>query len=377
VAKPGSSATGIGRYALGLERGLGADGLDLRRAELRLPAPRAVKAGAQRLGYDLDAFSRTYPVRADVRSGFLTHLMTQTLATLFFFQRLPRPVVVTLHDILPYMLRDDPELCVYRNRLDRRMDALAMKGLRRADRLLANSEYSRRMAIEHLDIAPDRVEVVYHGIDLAQFRPRPVPQPFWERYGLSPDRHYVLFVGSEDPRKNLPVLLAAMAQLRRSVPDVTLLKVGAPAFGEQRARHVHLCESLGITDIVRWIDLVPESDLPLFYNAASVLAFPSRYEGFGLPPLEAAACGTPIVAGRISATPELIGGVVPLLNVLAPESIAIALETAIRNGRTNADTLVQRARCFSWDRTIRGTEESYRGVLETCAVPQGGSRNGR
>jgi glycosyltransferase involved in cell wall biosynthesis len=368
VAKPGSSATGIGRYALGLERGLRAEGVELRHAEIRSPAPRLLRRVASRMGYDVDAFARTYPLRADVRPGYLTHLATQTLATLFFVQRLPRPVVVTLHDILPYLLRDDPALRVYRHRLDRWMDALAMRGLRRADLLLANSEYTRQTAIDALGIPPERIEVVYHAIDHAVFKPQPVPQSFRDKYGLPPDRPYVLFVGSEDPRKNLPLLLRALAIVRRSVADVVLLKVGAAAFLDQRERNVRLAEELGIADVVRWIDLVPEADVPLFYNAASVLAFPSLYEGFGLPTLEATACGTPVVAGRVSSLPELVGDVVPLLDELAPEPFAAAIAAAISGGRRNVDALILNARRFTWERTIRGTEESYRRVLAERAA---------
>ena len=134
ISKPGSRATGIGRYAHEIEQGLRQSDIDVFRAELRTPLPGPITAAVRKAGYDLEAFSKSYPLRAETKQGYVTHLTSQTLATLLLTQRLPRPVVVTVHDILPYLLRDDPVLSVYRHRVDRVMDALAMRGLKRAER---------------------------------------------------------------------------------------------------------------------------------------------------------------------------------------------------------------------------------------------------
>ena len=359
VSKPGTTKTGIGRYAFELERGLRAAGVDVRSASLTQPLPEPVARLGRRAGYDVEAFFRSYPLRADVRPGYITHLTSQTLATLLLTQRLPRPVVVTVHDILPYLLRDDPALSVYRNQAQRLFDALAMRGLRRADRLIADSHYTKRTVVDALGIPAGRIDVVHLGVDTERFRPLPVPNAFRMRYGLPADRRYVLYVGSEDPRKNVPLLLRAFAMVRRELPDLILLKVGAAAFPEQRVRHRELAASLGIADAVRWIDDVPEEDLPLCYNVADVLAFPSRYEGFGFPVLEALACGTPVVALRASSVPELVGDAAVLIDDPAPNVLAAALADVLARPRPEAEPLVSRTRPFSWWRTLAATHETY------------------
>jgi glycosyltransferase involved in cell wall biosynthesis len=369
VAKPGSAMTGIGRYAAEISRELEHVGVDLHHAQLRDPVPASVKRLGRRIGYDLEAFAKSYPLRASVRPGYLTHLTSQTLAILLLSQRLPPPVVVTVHDILPYLLRDNQELCVYRHKLDRTIDGLAMRGLRRADRLIAVSHYTKRTITEALGMCPERIDVVHLGIDAHHFTPLPIPDDFYLRYGLPTDRQYVLIVGSEDPRKNVPLLLRAMALVRQTIPDVVLLKVGAPAFREQRDNHVNLCRKLGIADIVRWIDSVPEADLPLFYNIAAVLAFPSLHEGFGLPVLEALACGTPVVAARISSIPELVGDVVTLIDDPTPETFAVKIAATMSAGKCDREALIRQARQFTWECTGRGIQESYIRALSERGLP--------
>jgi glycosyltransferase involved in cell wall biosynthesis len=307
-------------------------------------------------------------VRVDVKPGNVTHLTSQTLATLLLTQRLPRPVAVTVHDILPYLLRDDPELNVYGHRIDRTLDSLAMRGLRRADRLIADSAFTKSTLIDALSIPAERIDVVHLGVDAATFRPLDVPQSFRDRYGLRTDQRYVLFVGSEDPRKDLPTLLRALAIVRVTSSDVELIKVGAPAFTEQRACHLQLCRDLGIDHAVTWVDSVPEEDLPLFYNAATVFAFPSRYEGFGLPVLEALACGTPVVAANASSVPELVGGCATLVRPASAVEMAVALTTTLNGPPSDGLARAQHATSFTWERTIRETITSYEVVQQQVGL---------
>lgn len=358
VNKSSSPRTGIGRYAYELERGLRERGINWRLAALRSPVPALVSLG-RRLGYDPEAFFRSYPLRSDVFSGCITHLTTQTLGVLLLLQRLPRPVIVTVHDILPYLLRHDPELRIYRHPADRLMDALAMRGLKRADHLIANSQFTKFTVVNTLNLPSDRVDVTYFGVDTTRFQPRLVPDSFRARYHLSDGQRYVLYVGTEDPRKNLPALLRAVALARRDLPDLILIKVGAPAFSDQRARHVQLCRDLGITSAVRWIDEVDEADLPLFYNVADVFAFPSRYEGFGFPVLEALACGTPVVASHAGSIPELAGNVATLLDNPQPENIAREITRSIAGQRPDRDALISQAKRFSWSATLEATLGIY------------------
>lgn len=363
VTKPTSPRTGLGRYAAELEQGLRRAGVEVRRAEPRTRLPGPATALGRRLGYDLATFVGSYPLRAETRPGWLTFLTSQTLATLLLTQRLPRPVVVMVHDILPYLLRDDPALRTYGHRVDRLMDAAAMRGLRRADHLVTNSEYTKRTVVETLGVPPERIEAIPLGVDTERFRPLPVPTAFRDRYGLPEGERYVLAVGSDDPRKNLPALLRAMATVARAVPAVSLVKVGAPAFAAHRRRNLELVEALGIGSVVRWIDEVSEEDLPLFYNLADLFALPSTFEGFGFPVLEALACGTPVVAARRASIPELVGDVVPLVEEPTPEALAGAIVATLAAPRPDTAPLVAWARSFTWQRTADRTRAVCERVL--------------
>lgn len=360
VAKPASPATGIGRYVAETERGLRMAGVEVRRAELWVPIPGAVGRVARRAGYDLETFARSYPVRADARSGFITHLTSQTLALLLRTQRLPRPTVVTVHDILPYVLRDDPELTVYRHRVERAIDGYSLRNLRNADRIVAISHYTKQTLVDYLGMPAERIDVVHNGVDPKIFCPRPVPDEFRRGLGLEAGQRMVLHVGSEDPRKGMPLLLRALAIAKRDVPGIALVKVGAPSFAEQRARNRALCRELGIDNDVKWVGAVPEEELPLFYSAADIFAFPSLFEGFGLPVLEALACGTPVVAFRRSSVPELVGDVCPLVEPATPEAMAAALVRLLSRDNADPADLVARARQFGWDTAARALVSTYR-----------------
>jgi glycosyltransferase involved in cell wall biosynthesis len=366
IQKPMSAHTGIGRYFAELERGLADHAIESIRVPLRTPVPRAVASIARRAGYDLTTFFSSYPLRAQTRSGYLTHLTSQTLGALLLTQRLPRPVVVTVHDILPYLLRKDRSLSIYRTSAQRMMDAIAMRGLKRADRLIADSHYTKSTLVDALDIPEERINVVHLGVDNQCFRPAAVPAAFRARHSLPNDRPYILFVGSEDPRKNLRLLFKAFARVRQEVPDAMLLKVGAAAFDKQRSANLRLCADLGIAGAVRFFDEVPEDDLPNFYRLASVLAFPSLYEGFGFPVLEALASGTPVVAADVSSIPELVGDAATLINGTSVDAFVSALTETLRSGVGDVTARVAQAATFSWSRTIESTLATYLSVGATC-----------
>jgi len=359
IQKPGPAHTGIRRYVAELERGLVERGVEPVRIPLRHPFPRVVTSIARRTGYDVETFFASYPLRAETVAGNLTHLTSQTLGGLLLTQRLPRPVVVTVHDILPYLLRNDTALNVYRTRAQRLMDAFAMRGLKRADRLIADSRYTKSTLIDALGIRDDRIDVVHLGVDCRRFRPGAVTSSFRARHNLPDDRPYVLFVGSEDPRKNLHLLLRAFARVRQSVPEATLLKVGAAAFDDQRRSNLQLCTDLGIAGAVRFFDDVDETELPSFYQIASAFAFPSLHEGFGFPVLEALACGTPVVAAGASSIPELVGDAARLVDGRSVDGFAAALVETLRAGPGELQSRVIHAATFTWSRTIDATLASY------------------
>lgn len=324
IAKSGNSATGIGRYTDDLTLALRESGLDVTRTDPD-PPPRWMVGALKRAGYDLDAFLQSYPFSAPRIDADVVHITGQTMATLLWTKRFAAPVVVTVHDIIPFIVRHDPELRMLRHRADAALYRLALAALRKADALITVSAYVKGTLIDHLGLPAARIFPIHNPISLTRFQPLDVPDAFRARYGLDAGRRYLMFIGSEDPRKNFIGLLRAFAQARRQMPEVVLLKVGRAHVDDQRDKARRLIDSLGIGDAVRFLEDIPDADLPLLYNAADALVMPSLYEGFGYPPLEAMACGTPALASGTTSLGEIVGDAALTVDPTDVDAIAAAL----------------------------------------------------
>jgi len=364
--------TGTSRYATELYRGLQAAGVDVRLSyPARAPIPGPVQGGLKRLGLDAQAFFASYPLRAQLDKVDVYHVTTQTMATLLFFQRFPRPVVVTVLDIIPYLVRHDKNLNTSRHIVEYLFYRLALAGLKRADALIAISEYTKRTLVEALRLPVEKIHVVYPAVDHERFCPLEVPSWFWTKYRLDREARYVLYVGSDDPRKNLRTLVRAFALVKERYGDVKLLQVGAAHFVRERRSLLALIAQLGLQEHVLFFDSVPDEDLPLFYNVAQVFVMPSLYEGFGLPALEAMACGTAVVCSNAASLPEIVGDAATLVppddaHVFA-EAISLVLsDIALRAEKVTSG--LRRAAEFTWERTAQAAIEVYRQVGQARLV---------
>lgn len=274
------------------------------------------------------------------------------------------PFVVTIHD-LSFLFY--PRSFRVLNRLYLRL--FTRLSVRRARRVIAVSESTRRDVIHTYGIAPEKVDVVHNGVDPA-FRPLSADQiaAFRARHGL-PER-FILFVGTLEPRKNVPRLLRAYAQLPAGRPPLVL--VGGK--GWFYAEVFRLVEELGLTTEVRFAGYAPPDDLPIWYNAATLFVYPSLYEGFGLPPLEALACGTPVIASTSSSLPEVMGQAGLLVDPADTSALAEALHRALTDQVWQAQMKVSgpaQASRFSWQEAARGTVRSYRRALAPGGGKQG------
>ena len=233
--------------------------------------------------------------------------------------------------------------------------------LRAADAIIAVSECSQRDAVRIYDVPPDKIRVIYEGVD-PRFKPISNLDSLAavrRKYNL-PDR-FILHVGTIEPRKNLPTVFEALSAL--SVDGCSLVVAGKkgwlvkPIFAR--------VNELGLQDRVHFTGYVPDEDLPALLSAASVLVMPSRYEGFGLPVLEALACGTPVIVSNTSSLPE-VGGDAALY---APpddpaawaELISRVLDGAVLRVAMREKGLRQASK-FRWDIAARQTAEVYTGV---------------
>ncbi|MCX7792487.1 MAG: glycosyltransferase family 4 protein [Chloroflexaceae bacterium] len=265
----------------------------------------------------------------------------------------PVPSVVTVHDLA--FIRFPQTFRAY-NRIY--LDVATRLSVRRAARILVVSEHTRREVIGLLGVAPDRVVVTPNAVR-EHFRP-PDPallEAFRACKGL-PER-FVLYVGTLEPRKNLTTLLEAYAEVARR--QATPLLVGGGKGWLYDAVFQRL-EALGLREQVRFVGYLDEEELPLWYAAATVFVFPSIYEGFGMPPLEAMACGTPVVASNTSSLPEVVGDagltVSPYDSAALAEAISRVLDDADLRQELRERGLRQ-ARAFSWRVTAERTLAAY------------------
>lgn len=211
----------------------------------------------------------------------------------------PCPVVVTIYDL---SFIENPE--AYPAAQRRYLENETAHSCQHAARLVAISESGRRDIHRIYGVPLERIDVVTPGVSEA-YEPLPASQVAAFRQRKELPQSFILHVGTLQPRKNIPTLLEAVARLSR--PEVPLVLVGGKGwiYEDIFAR----VEALGLTGQVRFAGYVEDAELPLWYNAAAVLAFPSLYEGFGMPVADALACGTPVVAAATSSLPEAGGDV--------------------------------------------------------------------
>jgi glycosyltransferase involved in cell wall biosynthesis len=267
------------------------------------------------------------------------------------------PAVATVHDLaflrLPGLLTPD----------SRRYYGQVGAAVRSAERTIAVSERTRQDLLELVGAPAERVEVVYEAAGSA-FRPQPAERVADARVRWRLPEGYFLFVGTREPRKNLDRLLLAYARLVEAPSAPDLVVVGSPGWladelGPRAA-------ALSIAPRVRWLVGVPPSDLPALYAAAVALVLPSLYEGFGLPVLEAMACGTPVACADAGALPEVAGGAAVLFDPTDVAAIADALGRISREPALRSELRargLERAAAFSWRRAAEETLDVYRRAL--------------
>jgi glycosyltransferase involved in cell wall biosynthesis len=274
----------------------------------------------------------------------------------------PCPAVVTIHDCIhlrfPQYL---PNRVAY---------AYARASLwiatHRSHRILTVSEASKRDILRYFRVPEKKIDVIYNAID-ERFGQPPNPEEMErvrERYQL--DDPFILYAGNIKPHKNLERLIEAFHSLRRGggFDTVRLLIIGdeiSKYATLRRAVHRHKLHKY-----VRFFGFVPDETLASLYRLASVFVFPSLYEGFGLPPLEAMASGTPVITSNVSSLPEVVGDAALLIDPYEPESIADAMRRVLTDAALRDQLRArgfQRAREFSWDRSVRRVREIYGEVL--------------
>ena len=236
----------------------------------------------------------------------------------------------------------------------------------RSNRIVTVSEASKRDILSYFNVPPEKIDVIYNGIDERFSTPPPEEDVarVRERYQLNDP--FILYAGNVKPHKNIERTIEAFYLLRRSgeFEQVKLLIIGDEVAKYAALRHaVHRHK---LHKYVRFFGFVPDRTLAILYRLSAVFVFPSLYEGFGLPPLEAMASGTPVITSNVSSLPEVVGDAALLVDPLQPEEIAEAMRRVLTDPALRDDLAargLERARHFSWERSIRRVREIYGEVL--------------
>jgi glycosyltransferase involved in cell wall biosynthesis len=269
--------------------------------------------------------------------------------------------VVTVHDLIGMVLPEyaaSPWMRLY----NRAVAAAA----RRARLILADSQATADDVQRLLGIGPERIRVTLLGVD-EDLRPAPAAQiaDVRDHHGL-PER-FALYLGSGDVRKNLDVLLRAWALLPAAERIPLVLAGNIPCRGDALfPDYRRLAEQLGVGESIAWLGTVPEAEKATLLSAATVFVFPSRYEGFGLDPLEAMACGTPVICSDATSLPEVVGAAAVLVDPADEKAWAVAVGSVAEGGDHAAELVAAgraRAAELTWRATAELTLNAYRELL--------------
>ena len=315
----------------------------------------------------------SYPRQAARTAGDVYHVLDHSHANLTL--SLPgEKTIITCHDVIP-LLAAKGLIPLAAGRMTRYSFPMRIQCMRRCRVILADSEATKRDLIEHGAVPAEQIQVVYLGVKPV-FAPEPPggaaerearTQAIRRKHGVLDGAKIVLHVGNALRYKNTPTVLRALAHLRNDSAlgeEVYLLRMGSPLSGED----AELAASLGVADRVLWAGNIPDdTTFADHYRAGDVLAFPSLYEGFGWPPLEAMACGTPVVASNAASLPEIIGDA----GITVDPMDDTALAAQLRNVLTKPDMqtkmrqkgLVQASK-FTWENCARQVLSVYRNIAE-------------
>lgn len=316
----------------------------------------------------LDGCNKIIPKKVPAPYNYLTWSMSLSLQKKIFDKydiihntsQLPvypsdsKRSVITIHDLIPILY---PSLVTPVYAWQSKI--LLPRILKKTSRIIAVSNQTKKDLVHRYQLNPEKIDVIYEGVS-DFFYPRNAVEvkEFREKVGL--EEPYILFVGALEPKKNIPGILRAFSHCLKESPHLKLVLAGKLSWKYDDI--MQTIKALKISDNVKFMNFIPYNDLPLLYTGAETFVFPSWYEGFGLPPLEAMKCGTPTIVSDRSSLPEIAG---PRGVIVAPDNdieLSEKILSLISNSSYRAEQsryCLERSSFFSWDNCIKRTKELY------------------
>lgn len=281
--------------------------------------------------------------------------------TVFFNYLVPPGVkgkkIVFIHDMV---YKAYPK--TVRGRTKYMLNLSLKKSTKRANHIVTVSQFSKSEIIKYLKIPESKISVVYNGVDLSIYHPYYTEEDInrvLEYYKLP--RQYLLYLGTLEPRKNIVRLVQAYAKLKKDGNEIPKL-VLAGGKGWMYENIFKTVETLNLENDVIFTGYVKQADAPILLRGAKVFLFPSIYEGFGMPPLEAMACGTPVLASNTASLPEVVGDAGILVDPFSIESIQQGMKLLLENKMVREELSkkgLERARQFTWANSLQGLQKVF------------------
>jgi len=301
----------------------------------------------------VEYFAYPFIVKKKVIENNVKHVTRQDLAFLLELMDLKK-TIVTCHDIIP--------VAYYNTRNP--IWKLNAKGLRKAEKIITVSEFSKKDISKYIKYPEEKIEIIPPAVDHHLYYPNRSKECL-SKYGICEGEKVILYVGAEEPRKNVQFLINSFSKLKNMIPQVKLLKVGTPNYIGVREKLLKQIEALNLQRDVVFAGYVSESELAEIYNAVDLFVFPSLYEGFGMPPLEAMACGTPVITSNTSSLPEVVGDAAIVVDPYDVKSFTEKMYTLLTDQTLRENIITRglaRSKIFSWEEAARKTRKVYEQV---------------
>lgn len=300
-----------------------------------------------------------YPRYAQRIQGDINHIVDQGYGHLLY-KLDPKRTVVTCHDLILLKLKSG-EIERSSPRIATKMFEYSIRAMCRAAAIIANSNSTKQDIIQYTSYPPDKIKIIYNGLDpsFQKIEDKNLLEKIKNKYSLKKKSAILLHVGSCALYKNIETILCVLSVLvhEMGVKSV-LIKVGDKFTVDQQ----RLINELGLTRHVVYLGKIPREDLVAIYNIADIFVYPSLYEGFGWPVLEAMACGTPVVISNFASLPEIAGDAAIMVNPSDPEEIAKAVHMILTNEELRLSLItkgLRRASQFTWEKTAEKVLEVY------------------
>jgi len=273
------------------------------------------------------------------------------------FFRFSSPYIINICDLIPLLF---PELCWGKSR-KLFYQCLLPKTLKNASKITTLSHHTKKDLMKYFNISEDKIMTIHIAVDSNKYKPLAKEKISEVRQKYNINLPFILYVGTLEPRKNIVRLIESFYKVRKNGNEHKLVITGKK--GWKYKNIFETVRRLNLSDEIIFTDYVPDKDLPALYNAADLFVYPSIYEGFGLPPLEAMACGTSVITSNTSSFPEVVGSAGIMVNPYDVDELAEKISEVIGSDKLKEELSrkgLEQAKMFSWEKCARETLEVFK-----------------